>query len=61
MLHVGSYDNEAESFTKMEAYAKDEGLGRRSKIHREIYLSDFRKVPVEKLKTILRFNVLSES
>jgi len=61
MLHVGSYDNEAESFTKMEAYAKDEGLETLSKIHREIYLSDFRKVPVEKLKTVLRFNVLSES
>jgi hypothetical protein len=61
MLHVGSYDNEAESFSKMEAYAKEAGLERLSKTHREIYLTDFRKVPVEKLKTVLRFKVKCEA
>ncbi|KXX69417.1 GyrI-like domain-containing protein [Flammeovirga sp. SJP92] len=57
MLHVGSYDDEPESFAKMEEFVQETNLTRKSKIHREIYLSDFRKVPVEKLKTVLRFKV----
>lgn len=55
MLHVGSYDNEPESFRQMEAFAKAEHLNRASMTHREIYLSDARKVIPEKLKTVLRF------
>lgn len=55
MLHVGSFDDEPASFERMEAYAEEKGLSRKSKVHREIYLSDFRKVPEEKLKTLLRF------
>ncbi|MBT34554.1 MAG: hypothetical protein CMO01_33245 [Thalassobius sp.] len=57
MLHIGSYDDEPASFERMEKFAETENLIRQSKIHREIYLSDFRKVPAEKLKTILRFKV----
>lgn len=57
MLHLGSYDNEPASFEQMERFANEINLKRRSKLHREIYLSDFRKVPEEKLKTILRFQV----
>lgn len=57
MLHLGSYDDEPESFRLMEAFAEEEGLVRQAKSHREIYLSDFRKVPAEKLKTVLRFHV----
>jgi hypothetical protein len=57
LLHVGSYDDEPANFKKMEAYAKSKKLKRLSKAHREIYLSDFRKVPVDKLKTVLRFKV----
>jgi hypothetical protein len=57
MLHVGPYDDEPVSFQKMEAFASRHGLERLSKIHREIYLSDFRKVAPEKLKTVLRFQV----
>lgn len=57
MLHIGSYDNEPESFQLMEAFAKEQNLTRISKVHREIYLSDFRKVAVDKLKTVLRFRV----
>lgn len=57
MLHIGSYDKEPESFQLMEAFAEKEGLKRASKIHREIYLSDFRKVAEEKLKTVLRFGL----
>ncbi len=57
MMHIGSFDDEPASFKKMEAFAKEEGQERLTKTHREIYLSDFRKVPKEKLKTVLRFQV----
>ena len=57
MMHLGSFDNEAESFETMETFAEKENLLRTSKVHREIYLSDFRKVAPEKLKTVLRFKV----
>lgn len=57
MLHVGPYENEPESFTRMEEFCKGNNLKRLSKIHREIYLSDARKTPPEKLQTVLRFKV----
>lgn len=57
MMHLGSYDNEPESFTKMDLFCKENSLVRVSKRHREIYLSDARKVSPEKLKTVLRFKV----
>lgn len=57
MMHVGSFDSEPESFEQMEEFANSQGLVRKSKVHREIYLSDFRKVPSEKLKTTLRFQL----
>lgn len=59
MMHIGSYDNEQESFEIMEAFANQKGFHRKSKIHREIYLSDFRKVAPENLKTVLRFQAIS--
>ncbi|NQX81376.1 MAG: GyrI-like domain-containing protein [Flavobacteriaceae bacterium] len=57
MLHIGSYDDEAKTFELMEKYAEKENIVRRSKVHKEVYLSDFRRVPIEKIKTILRFKV----
>lgn len=57
MLHIGSYDDEPASFEIMETFAEKENFIRKSKVHREIYLSDFRKVAVEKLKTVLRFQI----
>jgi len=58
MLHLGSFDNEPESFRLMECFAEQRNCGRISKTHKEIYLSDARKVPPEKLKTVLRFRVV---
>lgn len=58
MMHIGSYDNESESFRQMEDFCLKSGCKRESKQHREIYLSDFRKVPHNKLKTVLRFKIL---
>lgn len=57
MMHLGSYENEPESFKIMEDFAEGENLSRKSKTHREIYLSDARKISPEKLKTVLRFQI----
>ncbi len=57
MLHIGSYDDEPQSFKQMEEFAEKLNLTRISKVHREIYLSDFRKVETSKLKTVLRFKI----
>lgn len=53
MLHIGSYDNEPESLKIMDAFIKEHNFDKAGH-HHEIYLSDFRKVAPEKLKTILR-------
>ena len=58
MMHIGSYDNEPESFRKMENFCIENNFIRESKQHREIYLSDARKVSSEKLKTVLRFKII---
>ena len=57
MLHTGSYDDEPASFTHMEEFCRNKNLTRTDKQHREIYISDARKVSPDKLKTILRFRV----
>jgi hypothetical protein len=57
MLHLGSYDNEPGSFARMEEFCKSNNMKRVSKIHKEIYISDARKTPAEKLQTVLRFKV----
>lgn len=57
MLHVGAYDDEPKSFLIMEDYCRQNDLKRTSKIHREIYISDFRRTQPDKLKTVLRFKV----
>ncbi|MFK4567011.1 GyrI-like domain-containing protein [Enterococcus sp. UD-01] len=60
-LHVGSFDTEAETFAKMSEVLKQEQLVMRPTMdnfqHREIYLSDPRKVAPEKAKTVLRWTV----
>lgn len=57
MLHMGSFDNEPQSFKLMEQFAEEHQLKRKSHTHREIYLSDARKTIPERLRTILRFQV----
>jgi Uncharacterized conserved protein len=57
MLHLGSYDNEPESFATMKDFINKNNLTVKSLIHREIYLSDARKVAPDKLKTVLRYMV----
>ncbi len=55
MLHVGPYDNEPVTFQLMEEFATAQGWQRKSKIHKEIYLSDARRTAPERLQTVLRF------
>ena len=57
ILHIGSYDNEAESFQIMKDFITDNNLEIATLKHREIYLSDPRRVAAEKLKTVLRYRV----
>ena len=57
MLHVGPYEKEGESMALMRSFAEANGL-KYGGPHHEIYLSDPRRVPPERLKTILRNPVL---
>lgn len=57
ILHNGSYDDEPKSFEKMEEFCGLNNLERISKVHREIYISDARRVEPSKLKTVLRYKV----
>ena len=60
ILHVGPYDDEPESFMKVEEFCSANKLQRiNDEWHREIYLSDARKVEPAKLKTVLRVQVKS--
>jgi hypothetical protein len=53
-LHVGSFDDEAETLAELhDEFIPANGLTMTGK-HHEIYFSDFRTVAPEKLRTILR-------
>jgi hypothetical protein len=56
VLHVGPYARENETITRMMAFAREQGLAFHG-LHHEIYLSDPRRVPTERLRTILRHPV----
>ncbi len=57
-LHVGSFDDEAEILDKMHNQFILEHKLKMTQRHHEIYLSDFRKTPSNKLRTILRQPVI---
>ncbi len=59
-LHRGSFDEEYQTFEKINEYCVMNQLARTGKEHKEIYLSDFSKVTPDKLKTILRVTVREE-
>ena len=48
MLHVGPYDKVGEAIEKMQVFAEENGVSFTDK-HHEIYLSDPRRVPPERL------------
>ncbi|MGN6492150.1 MAG: GyrI-like domain-containing protein [Agriterribacter sp.] len=53
MLHVGPFNTEPETLLQLQAFSQKHNLHKNG-MHHEIYLSDFRKTPQEKLRTILR-------
>jgi len=53
VLHVGPYSDEGKTVARMMEFARAEGLTPRGR-HHEIYLSDPRRVPPERLRTLLR-------
>lgn len=59
MLHVGPYEKIGESFARMRELAEAKGQRFVGPSH-EVFLSDPRRVPPEKLKTLLRMPIIPE-
>ena len=60
MMHVGAYDDEPASVARMDAFLAQNSCVNdfsAARMHHEIYLSDPRKTPPEKRKTVLRHPV----
>ncbi|MDR2975764.1 MAG: GyrI-like domain-containing protein [Streptococcaceae bacterium] len=56
-MHIGSFDDEPATFSKINAFAEEKGYQESfcgDFHHREIYLNDFNKTAPEKLKTVIR-------
>jgi hypothetical protein len=60
ILHVGPYERENESIALMRDFARANSL-KLVGPHHEIYLSDPRRVPPERLRTILRAPVIKQA
>jgi len=57
IMHRGPFDDEPASVALMDAYLQENGYVNdfsEKRMHHEIYLSDARKVPCEKWKTVIR-------
>ena len=57
IMHTGPFDDEPATVALMDAYLKENGYlndFRENRLHHEIYMSDARKVPPEKWKTVIR-------
>lgn len=60
MMHLGPFDDEPKSVALMDAYLQENGYVNdlnEERLHHEIYMSDARKVPPEKWKTVIRHPV----
>jgi len=57
VLHTGPFSEEPKTLQKVSDFVIEKRLARNG-LHHEIYLSDFRKTPPEKLRTILREPVI---
>jgi hypothetical protein len=53
LLHTGPFSTEPESLAVLHHFMEEHNLSANG-LHHEIYLSDFRKTPEDRLKTILR-------
>lgn len=57
IMHLGSFDSEPESVAKMDAFLQEQGYAgdlSEARRHHEIYLTDARRVPPERWKTVIR-------
>lgn len=57
IMHTGSFDNEPATVALMDKYLVEQGYENdfsEERFHHEIYLSDARRVPPEKWKTVIR-------
>lgn len=57
IMHVGAFDEEPKSVAVMDEFLETSGYVNdisKERLHHEIYLSDARKVPADKWKTIIR-------
>lgn len=60
IMHVGSYDDEPASVALMDSFIAENDFKNDTndkRLHHEIYLSDARKTPPEKLKTVIRHSI----
>ena len=56
-MHIGSYDDEPQTVKLMDEYINENGYENdlsMTRLHHEIYLSDARKVPNDRLRTVIR-------
>lgn len=60
ILHIGPYDDEPRSFKKIKEFIENNNLTIKTLVHREIYISDPRRVEGDKLKTVLRYQVTKQ-
>ena len=57
IMHIGAFDDEPASVALMDVFLEENGYENdmnASRLHHEIYMSDARKVPKEKWKTVIR-------
>ena len=57
IMHIGPFDDEPATVALMDAYLEQNGYCNdlsEARLHHEIYMSDARKVPPEKWKTVIR-------
>lgn len=61
-MHIGSYDNEPQTVSAMDAFLAENGLANNlsdNRLHHEIYISDPNKCAEEKRKTIIRHPIVA--
>lgn len=62
IMHIGAFDDEPATVERMDAYLQENGYVNdlsEKRLHHEIYLSDARKVPPERWKTVIRHPIRS--
>ena len=59
-MHIGAFDEESGTIALMNAFLRENGYANdfsSGRMHHEIYLSDARRVPQEKWRTVIRYPI----